>query len=143
MQSVIFFSNVCEGTPGVFVTNSPMKHCEIFTYHGDLWVHFKTGKHGIEYQIYKNSDLQYIVNMLQKIDKVQAILHIEQRYSASFNWLPYVSSNCNEFVRFIGGLDIGYTRTPYHLFKKLVKYDGTTNYRIRMKWERTVDGQLE
>lgn len=82
-----------------------------------------------------------IIDILERAPQVVQSLYLHIDRPTSREWFPLTVQSCNEFARFLTGVDIGFTINPLHLYKKLLKYDRKRNYHILEQRDYT-DGKI-
>ena len=133
---ILFYSKAC-GVQSKLSFSKEFKHCNIISYDGKNYVATEFNSQGIITRVLNVSDnVVRFIDRLKMIEELTAIYSLYIPKRAEFTWKPFWSRSCNELVRYSGGIDLGFTFNPYHLFKKLRKYNGMKNYRIDYEWRR-------
>lgn len=138
MIILFVFRNINNTWWNIFTRGSKYKHVDIITYDGDVTVAFLFKRHGIETKFLKKS-LSKLMNSLFKCKSVESLIAVDVNNRQPSSHHLYIHS-CNELARKLSGVDIPFTWNPYCLAKKLLKFDGKTNYKIlssRMKTKWT------
>ncbi len=133
----LFYDQTRNPFANIFTFSKTHKHVDVFTFDGSRWLLFRYAKDGITYLFSAFDDGRDIIEHLKKISSISAIVctNITTRYN-QFAWFPFWTKSCNEFARLITGIDVGFTLNPRHLYNKLLKYDGKSNYLIISSWSR-------
>ncbi|MBX4189675.1 hypothetical protein KW791_00035 [Candidatus Parcubacteria bacterium] len=77
-----------------------------------------------------------LIRGLKVIKELIAMVTVWIDKRARFPWKPWWVRSCNEFDRYVSGIDVGFTFNPRHLYAKLLKYDKVRNYEILQQWRR-------
>lgn len=104
-------------------------------YDGDIWLATEFDLTGIHSRRITVSSGGSLIRGLKHVPSLMALIVVDVSVKASVKWKPYVVRSCNEFDRYLSGVDIGFTFNPKHLYNKLLKYDGS-NYKILHHWSR-------
>lgn len=80
---------------------------------------------------------KHFINKLTRIPSLTALIcvYVEQKVISKI-WSPLMIRSCNEVLRPLSSVDIGFTFNPYHLYTKLLKYQYSRNYEILRHWRR-------
>lgn len=131
------FYNVGIGKPSRMTFNEDFKHCDIITYDGDLLLRLTWNHLGIESRRIKVTNLSRFIRALRSDRRLSALIVCDSSVRVASPWLPLRVQSCNEFCRFVSGLDIGFTWSPAHLFKKVLRYAGKRNFDVLCAWRRS------
>jgi hypothetical protein len=136
MIATFVFYNKASGPQACLGFSREFKHCNVLTYDGDHTVMIEFVKQGIMPRVYKTNDIIDICKRMRMLKSVSAIVtvHIDGRPVTA--WTPLWIKSCNELNRYVSGVDVGMTFNPKHLYKKLLKYDGSSNFKIDYHWRR-------
>ena len=52
-------------------------------------------------------------------------------------WFIKLSAVCNECVRWVSGIECGWTFHPGHLYRNVLKYSGKRNYKVLGVWKKS------
>lgn len=135
MICVFCFYKISSGIQAKLAFSKEFKHCNVITFDGDIWIASEfdtTGIHNKKIKVYTGASL---LRGLKYIDSLIGLIVVSVGQRAKTIWKPYIVRSCNEFDRYIAGVDIGFTFNPKHLYNKLLKYDGI-NYDILYHWRR-------
>ncbi len=117
--------------------NSKFLHCNIIRFDGKHFVLLEISKTGIDYRLINAKTLNKLIRNLKLIDSLIAQVCVEVEKRCDIKWFPIWMRTCNEFARYVSGIDVGLTYNPLHLYKKLMKHDAERNYKILQGWERS------
>ena len=142
MLAMFFFYNEAQGKQLKWVQHEEFKHCRVIIYGGDNFILFESSRYGIDHQVIKSNSAERIWRNMRVIKSLTHSICVYVNRKHEFPWRPLWVRSCNEVCRYLSSVDIGFTLTPYGLFKKLLKYDKTSNYEVLAVWRRH-DGVLE
>ena len=144
MLAIFAFTNEDKGTILSRTCKKNFKGVQLLIFQGRQgnWLLFRFNKHGITLKtIYENNRI--LSNVWDKAPWIKSFLVAHIDCPVSHNWKPFIVQSCNEVCRYLSGVDIGFTINPFHLYKKLLKYDGRRNYTLLRRiaangkiWER-------
>lgn len=112
--------------------NRELSHVHVVTYTGDMLVSTSLVQSGIISSAF-SGDLAKVISKYKRIKSVSAIVCVDV-VPSQMRSLSIMS--CNEVARFAARCDIGFTLTPCHLHRKLLRLDKKRNYTILMQWRR-------
>lgn len=135
IATFVFYNKASQGQDWLAFSKE-FKHCNVIVYDGEFTVLMEFVKHGIIPRVYKLNNVDDIIKRLKRQSTVVAIVSTHVTERRSFMWSPLWIKSCNEFNRYISAVDIGMTFNPRHLYKKLVKYNGHSNFTIDYHWRR-------
>lgn len=138
MICFFLFYNKSLGIQRHFAIGSELKHCDVICYDGESWICLQSSSRGVEYRLMDIKKVERMLNHLAIIPELIEIIGVDVETRARFPWRPWWVRSCNEFCRYVSGVDIGFTLNPRHLCKKLLKYDGKRNFQIIYAWRRTL-----
>lgn len=144
MNSIAIFLFYNESRkPNFFTPFSRYKHCCVILFKGDSWVLFKWGKKGLVYKILQTKSGKKILQSFKKLNTLISMVVVEINKPIEFPWRPLITFTCNEMCRYVSGIDVGFTVSPRHLYKKLLRYNKkNTNFKVIYKWMRLCYGEL-
>lgn len=123
-----------------WMTDADFKHCDIITFDGDDYRHLSWDNRGIVCRRIRTRSCSRLISALRVIPELTALLVIDCEDRVSLAWRPLVVQTCNEFCRYVSGIDIGFTLTPHHLHRKVLEWSGKRNFKILSAWRRTNHG---
>lgn len=134
MISIFCFYNQSSGVQASLAFSKTFKHCNIITYDGIAWICTEIDLHGIHPRYIDAHSGVALIRGLKIIKTLVAlvVVDVDERFKSC--WKPFIVRSCNEFDRYISGVDIGFTFNPKHLYNKLL--DKHTNYDILYTWSR-------
>lgn len=136
MIYVYLFYKVSSGLPERLCLSKDFKHVDHISYDGSVWVSYRFNRMGMQTDSKTDLDIHRYLRLIKRNTNVSAYVVISQSSAYRRRWFPFLIRSCNEFSRLLTGLSFGFTLTPRHLYKKLLKYDGKGNYRIIASWRR-------
>lgn len=136
MIAIFLFYNKAEGKQTRWNTNKEFKHCHIMVNNGGGYILFELSSKGIDHHVVPAKQPVTILRNVKKMDSLIASICVWREAPANMKWRPLMVRSCNELCRLVAGVDIGFTYDPIHLYRKLLKYDGKTNYQILDAWRR-------
>lgn len=119
-----------------YLSTKHFRHCDIFTFDGQYWIHSSLTLDGIRQRVYPNQPGGKLLAKLQRIASLTALVSIYVDKKKVLPWKPVMIWSCNELTRYISGVDLGFSLTPRDLYNKLLKYGNSRNYEILSVWER-------
>lgn len=136
MIAIYLFYNISNGVQARLAFSNTLRHCNIITYDGSHWVNYELDSYGVHTRVLKVNNAVGLIRGLKMIKELTAMVVVWIDKRARFRWTPWWVRSCNEYNRYIGAIDIGFTFNPRHLFSKLLKYDKIRNYQILELWRR-------
>jgi hypothetical protein len=136
MIAFILFYNKANGIQRHFAWNSEYKHCDVICHDGESYILFQFSSKGIQYRTIRVKNVESMLRHLRVIPELVGIVAVEVERAHCFPWFPWWVRSCNEFIRYLIGIDIGFTLTPRHMIKKLLKYNGKRNFQVLYAWRR-------
>lgn len=134
------FYNVASGKQARLALNENFKHCDVVTYDGDIYLHLSWNHQGIQTRRVKARSTRVLLRAFRCDPRITAIIAVYCEKRAATGWRPLRVQSCNEFCRFVSGMDIGFTWDPYSLYKKMLRYDHKRNYEVISAWRRENNG---
>lgn len=134
--SVFIFYSKATGPQAKLAFNVEFKHCNIITFDGSDWIALDFDRTGILTRRIKCKDGASLVRNLRVIKDISAIVTVSIRERAKVSWKPFWVRSCNEICRYTSGIGLGLTFNPIHLYKKLLKYRHSKNYKVLSHWRR-------
>jgi hypothetical protein len=138
--AVIIFYNKSQGPSQRLAFSSEFRHCNTITYDGDDWIMTEFLPSGLLIRRVKCKDGPTLVEKLRIIPEATAIISLAIDPRKKVPWFPWWVRSCNEVCRYVSGADTGWTFNPWHLYRKLIKYDQRRNWTVLSHWRRT-DGR--
>jgi hypothetical protein len=136
MIAIFLFYNQSNGVQARLAFSKTFKHCNIITYDGDYWVNYELDSYGVHTRVLEVKEGVALIRGLKIIKELVAMVVVWIDKRARFGWKPWWVRSCNEYNRYVGAVDIGFTFNPRHLFSKLLKYDKKRNFEILQLWRR-------
>lgn len=131
MIALFTFYNSCDmKIQNCLTFSKKMKHTSLIMYDGKQCYFTEMLSTGIKVKVFPVDDILDIIERLQRMPTVQAIVSTYIHKRAIFKWYPFSINSCNELDRKVSGIDIGLTLNPKHMYNKLLKLNGLTNYKI-------------
>lgn len=113
------------------------KHVDVMVYENDTVTCFQYSGKGIEHRVFKTDDILKVLKGIKLIPELSHYILVSMyKEHKGKRWLPFHINSCNEVCRKIGRVEIGWTFNPAHLYKKLVKLNGKTNFTVVSVWSR-------
>lgn len=137
MIAIFLFYNISNGVQARLAFSKTLRHCNIITFDGAHWVNYEMDSFGVHTRVLEVKDAAPLLRGLKHIKELTAMVTVEVFDRARHPWFPWWVRSCNEFNRYIGAVDIGFTFNPRHLYSKLLKYNGRRNYEILQHWRRS------
>lgn len=134
--TIFIFYDIANGIQAKLAFSKEFKHCNTITFDGRDWIMFEFDRTGFVMRRINCISGHKLIKSLRIVKGVTAIVTVQVGIRSQAIWKPWLIRSCNEFARYAAGVDIGWTFNPYSLFKKLIKYNGTTNYKILSAWRR-------
>lgn len=136
MIAIFLFYNQGRGKAYRYTFSKITAHCNLITYDGDHWIMWEFGTGGITYRVIKvNSSLALIRN-IKRIPELTRMVVVDVITRVIIPWKMFMPRTCNEFSRYITGINIGFTVNPRHFYTKLLTYADKGNYTILHWWRR-------
>lgn len=132
----VFHNKTRHKIMNLFTFSKYFKHVDIYTYEKGEWIGIRMGSEGITFAIAGYKHGIDILNEVQKIETIEAVIGAEIDERAYFGWQGITIPMCNELARAVTGIDIAFTWSPRHMYNKLLKYDRQSNYEIFYHWRR-------
>jgi hypothetical protein len=136
MIAIFLFYNFSSGIQAKLAFSKTFKHCNIITYDGSHWVTYELDSLGVHTRVLAVKEGASLIRGLKVIKELIAMVTVWISTRATFKWSPWWVRSCNEFNRYIGAVQIGFTFNPRHLYNKLIKYDRIRNYEVIQHWRR-------
>lgn len=137
MIAIYCFYNISNGIQSRLAFSKEFKHCNIITFDGDYWINYELDCYGVHTKVLQVKDGAKLLRSLRILKPLIATVTVFVDYPVKVTWKPFWVRSCNEFTRYVGGVDIGLTLNPMHLYKKLLQYGEASNYQILNAWRRT------
>lgn len=134
--AIISFYNIAFGPQAFLSFSKKFRHCSIITFDGDNCVLIEFNDCGLKTKVFRNNNVSKMIKILQRIPQIHTIVCTAIYERKKVKWKPLWGRTCNEVCRYAAGIDVGLTFNPIHLYKKLLKYSGKTNYEILSHWKR-------
>ena len=141
MIGIILFYECSFGKQARLSFSDRYRHCNVITFDGDVWLNVDMDSSGIHTRRLSVPSSNSLLRHLKLIPIVTDIIVVEISTPKIYQWSPWWVRSCNELVRYLTNIDIGFTFNPRHLYKKVLKYDGKSNYKIIDAWRRP-DGNI-
>jgi hypothetical protein len=132
----VFHNKTRHRIMNLFTFSKSFKHVDIYVKQKE-WIGFRMTRNGIEFAMSGYENGRYIVNGAIEQPNVEAILCLDIHGRAEYPWIPLTIPMCNEFSRYLSGVDISFSWNPRNLYNKLLKYDHKRNYEIFFQWRRS------
>ncbi len=136
MIAIFLFYNISNGVQAKLAFSKTFRHCNIITFDGSHWINYELDSFGVHTRVLHVKDGVALIRGLKIIKQLVAMVTVWIVNRARFDWKPWWVRSCNEYNRYVGAVDIGFTFNPRHLFSKLLKYDKKRNYEILQLWRR-------
>lgn len=137
MINFLLFYNTGYGKQSRMTFHEEFRHCDIITFDGDFYLWLSWNNKGIETRRVKATSCTSLIRALRIIPELTALIVADCDVRVNTWYCPLVVRSCNEFARYVSGLDIGFTLNPQHLYKKVLKYQGKRNFQILRAWRRS------
>lgn len=118
------------------ISPKDFKHVNCVLNDGSGWVLFEHDATGLWYRQYKINDGSALIRNLKRIESLTHLVCVDIGERKKRAWWPWVIDACHQQIIRMCGLDIGWSFTPKGFFKKLIKYNGKTNFDIILRWNR-------
>lgn len=132
---IFCFYNVSTGIQSRLSFDKEFKHCNIITFDGEIWIAHEFDSTGIHTQRVNARSGAALLRGLKHIQSLISMIVVSVNKRASIAWKPFIVRSCNEFNRYVSGVNVGFTFNPKHLYNKLIEYNGI-NYDILYHWRR-------
>lgn len=114
---------------------SPVKHVELVAYAKTGCLYYNPAKNGLGV---RSLNEQHPDDLFYTFTRTKNLIHalmidVDQR---NLPRSPLIIYSCNEMIRSIAAIDVGFTLSPGHLYRKLLSYQHTSNYNLLMSWSR-------
>lgn len=142
MIAIFLFYNQSEGKQHWMSFSKTYRHTNAIINNNGLWVYFDMDLQGIKYHILnpQPKSMARLIRLLKTNCKksLTALVAVEVKDEERprISWKPWWIRSCNEFNRYLTGVDVGLSLNPRHLYKKLLRFDQKMNYRILNEWSR-------
>lgn len=136
MIAIFCFYDIASGKQSRLAFSKEFKHCSLITFDGEHWINWEFDRLGLHIRLLRVIDAGRFIYHLKLIKELTAVVAVWIDNRAYTTWKPLLIRSCNEFARYISGIDIGLTFNPKHLFSKILKYDSIRNYQILHAWRR-------
>lgn len=136
MISIFLFYNQAVGKQLNYTFSKDFKHANIITYDGDIYLWSELQSRGIVTHRIKAKSVTALVNRLRIMPALISTVTVWVEDRPMMKWFPFMIWSCNEHCRYISGCKVGLTLNPLNLYKKLLKYDKSRNYKILHQWRR-------
>lgn len=136
MIAFFLFYNHGEGKLSRFSMSDEFRHCNVMTFDGSMWNLWTWTPRGINIRPAQVKSVDALFRTMRLMSSLTACIVVEIYKPHLFKFSPFGVHSCNELSRYVTGVDIGYTLTPKHLYKKLLKYGKIRNYTILKEWRR-------
>lgn len=136
MICIFLFYNVATGKQTRLNFNKEFKHCNVICFDGDCWLLSELSGEGITHRRIKTENSKQLLRNIKVIESLIGIVGtwIEPRFKTK--WKPLWVRSCNEYCRYVSGIDVGFTYNPIHLYEKIFKYNENKNFKILYHWRR-------
>jgi hypothetical protein len=135
-HAIFLFYSKSLGIQSRLAFSDDKKHCDVMVSDGRAWVAFQYTGRGIEHRVFKAKDCKRILKHLKTIPELSHYIVVSVHQAYMHGWKPFIVSSCNEICRKIAMVETGWTFNPRHLYTKLTKLDGKTNFRVINTWSR-------
>lgn len=135
MLVIFAFTNEPKGTKIPYTLHKDFQSVYIFAFSDYRWIKFYFDKRGIQHKE-TNRTAGKLLSILKRQHKVKTILIADVENPVSGWYFPLMIQSCNEIMRYLTGVDVGVTLNPFHLYRKLLKYDKKRNYSILFEWTK-------
>lgn len=136
MLAIFIFYNQAQGVQDRFTFSKIFRHVDVFLFAQSKWVVVRLDSGGITFRVSKFLYGHEIVEHALKLKSVSRIVGVNIHKRAKHRWFPLWVRSCNELVRYVTGIDIGFTYHPRHLYRKLLYYSHRKNFEILNMWGR-------
>jgi len=136
MRVVLVFYNHGDSWVSNWLLHEDYKHVDCFIEVGKRWFVLRLTHSGIAVRRSRYFSAGSLFNAAKKLSTVTCIIEIESYYVLRETFFVPRILTCNELARYLSKVDVGLTLTPYHFYKKLLKYDHMRNYEIITHWRR-------
>ena len=140
--AVFVFYKIANGAQARLAFSDEFKHCNVITYDGRDWIMLDFDRTGLLTRRLRCDNADRLLRSLRVVQEVSAVVCVDIADRTKTMWKPWWVRSCNEVSRYACGINIGFTFNPIHLYRKLLKYNGKTNYEILSAWRRK-DGILK
>jgi hypothetical protein len=138
MISIFLFYSKARGKQTWWVRNKEFLHCHaITTRTGKEYILTELKTDEIDFHVVPTQSPDRILRNIKHLPNLSAYIAVYIDHPKRVRWFPLWVRSCNEFIRHLSGIDIGYTQSPYHLYKKLLKYNEKANFTILAHWRRS------
>lgn len=136
MIYIFLFYNVATGKQARLNFNKEFKHCNVICFDGDCWMSLEMSGEGIIHRRIKTESSKQLLRSIKVIESLIGIVVVWIETRFKMKWKPFWARTCNEFCRYVSGIDIGFTYNPIHLYKKILKHNKKKNFKILYEWRR-------
>ena len=140
MIAIFLFYDQGQGKAYNYTFSRITVHCNLITYDGDHWIMWEFGTSGITYRHIKSKSGASILRNIKRLPELSRIVTVDIPERVSIPWFMFMPRTCNEFCRYVAGINIGLTVNPRHLYTKLLTYEQKGNYTILHWWRRPYVG---
>jgi len=133
---IFLFYNKAQGKQVKYIRNKKYLHCNIISFDGSDCHLLEITTSGIECRRIKSKSMIKVFERLKSIDSIETQICVSVSNKHKVKWFPLAIKSCNEFCRYVSGVNIGFTYDPFSLYKKLLKYNNKRNFEILRTWER-------
>jgi hypothetical protein len=137
--AIVVFYNKSQGPSQRLAFSTEFRHCNCITFDGDDWIMTEFLPSGLLTRRIGCPDGARLVDRLRIIPEATAIVSLSIDPRARVKWFPWWARSCNEVVRYMTGVDTGFTFNPVSLYQKLIKFDGKRNFHILSHWRRSIE----
>lgn len=134
---IVFHNRTRHRIMNLFTFSRHFKHVDIYMFDGSCWTGFRLDRYGITYAISYIGHGNAIIDQAREVSNIEAVIALDIDHRATFRWTGITIPMCNELARMIAGVDISFTWSPRHLYRKLLKYDQKRNFKIFYHWRRS------
>lgn len=91
---------------------------------------FEPYRSHIGFRKLKTMDIESYISKIKRYSKASELVVLEIKSEPRQRISSILSKTCNELLKHIAGLDLGFTFTPYQFYKQILKYNKKRNYEI-------------
>lgn len=136
----LLFYNKSNGKTSRMTCHEDFKHCNTIVFDGSEYSSLTWDSQGIVHRSISARSCPRLISALRSVPELTALIVVDCVARVRYRWRPFTVLTCNEIARFVSGLDIGFTITPAHLYKKVINLDGKRNFQILYAWRRPNHG---
>jgi len=129
------FYNHSGGIQSRLAFSDTFKHCNIITFDGELYLAHEFDLTGVHVRNIHAKSCLSLSRGLKHINALTALIVVMVHKRVEISWKPYIVRSCNEYNRYVSGINIGFTFNPQHLYTKLLCNDDN-DYELLHHWRR-------